>query len=83
MGQAQAKMRRKSAPSRPVTHVPEHLPGAEGASSTLRNLSQAVYGLAPWAPTILGHTQHRANVALAPFCDTITAKDNQGNTRVP
>ena len=55
-GQAQAKMRRSSAPFRPVTHVPEHLPGEKGASSALRHLSQAVYGLAPWAPTILGHT---------------------------
>jgi|GEM_PF-2810702 len=30
--------------------------GKEGASSALRNLSQAVNGLAHWAPTILGHT---------------------------
>jgi len=39
-----------------ATHVPEHLRGEEDASSALRNLSQAVYGLVLWTPTILGHT---------------------------
>jgi len=40
-----------------ATRVSERLPKGEGASSALRNLSQAVYGLAHRAPTILGHTR--------------------------
>jgi len=44
-------LKRKSASLCLATRIPERL---EGASSALHNLSQAVYGLACWAPTILG-----------------------------
>jgi len=54
-GRAQTKMSAEAPLSALAARVPEQLPGEEGASSALHNLIQAVYGLAHWAPTILGH----------------------------
>jgi len=55
-----ARLRQRRGAKAPLsalaTRVPKRLPGEKGASSALRNLSQAVYGLAHRAPTILGHT---------------------------
>ena len=54
-----ARLRQRRGAKAPLSalaaRVSEGLPKGEGASSALRNLSQAVYGLAHRAPTILGH----------------------------
>ena len=55
-------LKRPSPSWRPA--FPNGYRGEEGASSAMRNLSQAVYGLAHWAPTILGHTPRNPGLSL-------------------